>query len=29
VAALGIVGSDILDECPVELMELADLNFGV
>jgi ATP phosphoribosyltransferase len=29
VAALGIVGSDILDECPVELMELSDLNFGV
>jgi ATP phosphoribosyltransferase len=29
VAALGIVGSDILDECPVDLMELSDLNFGV
>jgi len=29
VAALGVVGSDILDECPVDLMELADLNFGV
>ena len=29
VAALGVVGSDILDECPVELMELSDLNFGV
>ena len=29
VAALGVVGSDILDETPVDLMELADLNFGV
>jgi ATP phosphoribosyltransferase len=29
VAALGVVGSDILDECPVDLMELADLDFGV
>jgi ATP phosphoribosyltransferase len=29
VAALGIVGSDILDECAVDLMELSDLNFGV
>jgi ATP phosphoribosyltransferase len=29
VAALGVVGSDILDECPVDLMELSDLNFGV
>jgi ATP phosphoribosyltransferase len=29
VAALGVVGSDILDECPVDLLELSDLNFGV
>ncbi|MDR3673492.1 MAG: ATP phosphoribosyltransferase [Holophaga sp.] len=29
VAALGVVGSDILDETAVDLMELADLNFGV
>jgi ATP phosphoribosyltransferase len=28
VAALGIVGSDILDECPVDLLELNDLGFG-
>ena len=28
VAALGIVGSDILDECPVDLLELRDLGFG-
>jgi ATP phosphoribosyltransferase len=29
VAALGVVGSDILDETPVDLMELSDLDFGV
>jgi len=29
VAALGVVGSDILDECRVDLMELSDLDFGV
>ena len=29
VAALGVVGSDILDECPVDLLELADLDLGV
>jgi ATP phosphoribosyltransferase len=29
VAALGVVGSDILDETPVDLMELSDLAFGV
>ncbi len=29
VAALGVVGSDILDETPVDLMELGDLDFGV
>jgi ATP phosphoribosyltransferase len=29
VAALGVVGSDILDETPVDLMELSDLGFGV
>ena len=29
VAALGVVGSDILDECPVDLLELNDLGFGV
>jgi len=29
VAALGVVGSDILDECPVDLLELSDLGFGV
>lgn len=28
VAALGIVGSDTLDEAPVDLLELADLGFG-
>lgn len=28
VAALGVVGSDILDECPVDLLELDDLGFG-
>ena len=28
VAALGIVGSDLLDECPVDLLELSDLGFG-
>lgn len=28
VAALGIVGSDTLDECDVDLLELADLGFG-
>ena len=28
VAALGVVGSDILDECPVDLLELNDLGFG-
>lgn len=28
VAALGVVGSDILDECPVDLLELRDLGFG-
>jgi ATP phosphoribosyltransferase len=29
VAALGVVGSDILDESPVDLLELSDLNSGV
>jgi ATP phosphoribosyltransferase len=29
VAALGIVGSDTLDECEVDLLELADLKLGV
>jgi ATP phosphoribosyltransferase len=28
VAALGIVGSDTLDECEVDLLELADLKLG-
>jgi ATP phosphoribosyltransferase len=28
VAALGVVGSDILDECPVDLLEVSDLGFG-
>ncbi|MBS2030283.1 MAG: ATP phosphoribosyltransferase [Deltaproteobacteria bacterium] len=28
VAALGVVGSDTLDEQPVEVLELADLGFG-
>ena len=28
VAALGIVGSDTLDECDVDLLELADLKLG-
>ena len=28
VAALGVVGSDILDECRVDLLELNDLGFG-
>lgn len=29
VAALGVVGSDTLDECEVDLLELADLKLGV
>ena len=29
VAALGVVGSDTLDECEVDLLELADLQLGV
>lgn len=29
VAALGVVGSDTLDECDVDLLELADLQLGV
>ncbi|MGA2079953.1 MAG: ATP phosphoribosyltransferase [Holophaga sp.] len=29
VAALGVVGSDILDETPVDLVELSDLELGV
>jgi ATP phosphoribosyltransferase len=29
VAALGVVGSDLLDETPVDLLELDDLNFGI
>jgi ATP phosphoribosyltransferase len=28
VAALGVVGSDTLDECEVDLLELADLKLG-
>jgi ATP phosphoribosyltransferase len=28
VAALGLVGSDTLDECDLDLLELADLGFG-